>query len=65
MNSACGLEASGVNRLYGDNSRLRTLTGWQPVYGGLEGFRHGLERTAEWFSDPANLARYRPGSYSV
>jgi len=58
-------EGSEVNRLFGDNSRLRKLTGWQPAYGGLEGFRHGLTLTAEWFSDPANLARYRPGSYAV
>ncbi|MCP9941918.1 NAD-dependent 4,6-dehydratase LegB [Cyanobium sp. ATX 6E8] len=58
-------EASEVNRLYGDNTRLRQLTGWQPSYGGLEGFRRGLERTAAWFRDPANLARYRPGSYAV
>lgn len=58
-------EGSEVNRLFGDNSRLRKLTGWQPAYGGLEGFRHGLVLTAEWFSDPANLARYRPGSYAV
>jgi NAD dependent epimerase/dehydratase len=58
-------EASEVNRLYGDNTRLRQLTGWQPAHGGLEGFRRGLERTAAWFADPANLARYRPGSYAV
>lgn len=58
-------EASEVNRLYGDHTRLRELTGWQPAYGGLEGFRRGLERTAAWFADPANLARYRPGSYAV
>lgn len=58
-------EGSEVNRLFGDNSRLRDLTGWQPAYGGLEGFRRGLAITAEWFSDPANLARYRPGSYAV
>jgi NAD dependent epimerase/dehydratase len=58
-------DASEVNRLYGDNMRLRQLTGWQPAYGGLEGFRRGLERTAAWFRDPANLARYRPGSYAV
>lgn len=56
---------SEVNRLFGDNSRLRQLTGWQPEYGGLEGFRRGLARTAEWFSDPVNLSRYRPGSYAV
>ena len=58
-------EGSEVNRLFGDNSRLRQLTGWQPSYGGIDGFRRGLARTAEWFSDPVNLARYRPGSYAV
>jgi NAD dependent epimerase/dehydratase len=56
---------SEVNRLFGDNSRLRQLTGWKPAYGGLDGFRCGLARTAEWFSDPANLSFYRPGSYAV
>lgn len=58
-------EASEVNRLFGDNTRLRQLTGWQPAYGGREGFRRGLQRTAEWFSDPANLSRYRPGTYAL
>jgi NAD dependent epimerase/dehydratase len=58
-------EASEVNRLYGDNTRLREITGWQPAYGGLKGFRRGLEHTAAWFTDPANLARYRPGRYSI
>lgn len=58
-------EASEVNRLYGDNTLLRRLTGWQPAYGGLDGLRRGLALTAEWFRDPANLARYRPGTYSV
>lgn len=58
-------EGSEVNRLYGDNGRLRGLTGWKPTYGGLAGFRRGLMTTAEWFSDPSNLARYRPESYAV
>jgi NAD dependent epimerase/dehydratase len=58
-------EGSEVNRLFGDNSRLRQLTGWQPAYAGLEGFRRGLARTAEWFSNPTNLASYRPGSYAL
>ena len=30
--------ASEVNRLYGDNALLRELTGWEPQFGGLEGF---------------------------
>ena len=58
-------EGSEVNRLFGDNTRLRQITGWQPAYGGLEGFRRGLAHTAEWFSDPVNLAHYRPGNYAV
>ena len=58
-------EGSEVNRLFGDNKRLRHLTGWQPAYGGLDGFRRGLSLTAEWFSDPANLRHYRPGTYAV
>ena len=58
-------EGSEVNRLFGDNTRLRELTGWQPKYGGLDGFKQGLAITAEWFSDPLNLSRYRPGSYAV
>ena len=58
-------DGSEVNRLFGDNTRLRQLTGWQPAYSGLEGFRHGLALTAEWFSDPVNLAHYRPGTYAV
>ena len=33
--------------------------GWCPDFGGLEGFRRGLAITAEWFSDPVNLALYR------
>jgi len=58
-------DGSEVNRLFGDNSRLRQLTSWQPEYGSLDGFRRGLAVTAEWFSDPSNLARYRPDSYAV
>jgi NAD dependent epimerase/dehydratase len=58
-------EASEVNRLFGDNTLLRKLTGWQPAYAGLDGFRHGLRRTAAWFSDPTNLDGYRPCSYAI
>ena len=58
-------EESEVNRLFGDNTRLCKMTEWKPSYGGLEGFRRGLAQTAEWFSKPSNLARYRPDTYSV
>ena len=58
-------ENSEVNRLYGDCSLLTSLTGFTPSYGGLRGFEKGLEITARWFSDPSNLAYYKPKSYNV
>lgn len=56
---------SEVERLWADNTRLRTLTGWQPQYGGLDGFSRGLKETAEWFMKSENLARYKSGIYNV
>lgn len=58
-------EASEVERLWADASRLRELTGWAPEFAGREGFRRGLERTAEWFSRRENLALYGKGGYAL
>ena len=58
-------EASEVNRLFGDSSLLQSLTDWKPKYAGRVGFKKGLSITAEWFSQPSNLALYRPGSYMI
>lgn len=56
---------SEVERLFSDNSKAKRLFGWAPEYDGLEGFRRGLAATAEWFTDPRNLARYRTDTYTV
>ncbi|WP_286691563.1 MULTISPECIES: NAD-dependent 4,6-dehydratase LegB [unclassified Brevundimonas] len=58
-------EASEVERLFADTRRVQTLTGWRPAYAGLEGFARGLDDTIGWFRDPANLSRYRPGTYAL
>ncbi len=58
-------EGSEVNRLFGDNTLLKQLTGWEPAFGGIEGFKRGLEITSGWFSDPTNLNLYRPGRYTI
>ncbi len=57
--------ASEVERLWADNTRARELTGWTPEYGGLDGLRKGLGETIEWFSNPANLRRYKAGLYNI
>lgn len=56
-------EASEVERLWADSELMRSLTGWSPGYGGGEGFRRGLQETIDWFSDPANLGRYKSDRY--
>jgi NAD dependent epimerase/dehydratase len=57
--------ASEVERLWASNEKVRTLTGWQPAYAGLEGFRRGLEETIGWFGDPENLKRYKAHRYNI
>lgn len=53
--------ASEVMRLVCDSARLTAATGWRPAHTRGE----GLKPTIEWFLDPANLARYKPGSYHI
>lgn len=54
---------SEVERLWADADRLRQLTGWQPQYGGREGFVCGLQKTVEWFRYSGNTRGYRPADY--
>lgn len=54
-------EKSEVHRLWCDNSLLQKLTGFKPDYT----IEKGLEKTVEWFLNPENLKRYKPGIYNV
>ena len=56
---------SEVERLWADNSKAGKLFGWQPSYGGREGFKRGLAETADWFLDPVNLASYKSDIYNL
>lgn len=58
-------EHSEVNRLWADNQKARRLLSWEPAYGGLEGFRRGLEETVSWFSNPVHLQQVKHGLYNV
>jgi dTDP-glucose 4,6-dehydratase len=52
---------SEVERLFAGIAKAERLLGWRPPEPGPEGFRRGLQRTIEWFGEPANLTRYRGG----
>lgn len=56
---------SEVERLWAENAKARELTGWTPEYAEREGFGRGLDETIAWFSDPANLARYKTDIYNI
>jgi NAD dependent epimerase/dehydratase len=58
-------EKSEVERLWAANDKARELLGWQPWYGGLEGFRRGLAETVEWFSSAGRLRSYRADVYNL
>jgi NAD dependent epimerase/dehydratase len=56
---------SEVERLLSDNSKARNILGWEPVHAGLDGFRDGLIKTVEWFTDLENLRGYRFDEYNL
>jgi dTDP-glucose 4,6-dehydratase len=58
-------ENSEVERLWAANDKARDLLGWQPSYGGLDGFKRGLVETVAWFRQPSSLAWYKPDVYNL
>jgi NAD dependent epimerase/dehydratase len=54
-------EKSEVFRLYCNNRKIVSLTGYKPQYS----LEEGLKETIEWFSDQQNLSKYKDGIYNV
>lgn len=51
---------SEVFRLWGDNTKIKSLTDWTPQYS----LREGLEETIKWFTNKENLAKYKSNIYN-
>ena len=58
-------EKSEVERLWASNTKARELLGWQPQYGGRDGFMRGLAETISWFRERANLSAYKADIYNI
>ena len=54
-------EKSEVERLFGDNQKITSVTPWQPQYS----LTDGLRETIAWFSQPENLRQYKAHLYNV
>ncbi|MEO8530994.1 MAG: GDP-mannose 4,6-dehydratase, partial [Deltaproteobacteria bacterium] len=57
-------EASEVERLFAGVDLAQQTFGWNPAFGGLDGFLRGLAETAEWFRNRDNLAMYRTDRFN-
>ncbi len=55
--------SSEVERLFAGIEKAERLFDWRPEHGARAGFRKGLEKTVDWFTDPVNLAHYRTQDY--
>ena len=58
-------EKSEVNRLCSDNSKIKKLTTWSPQFADKDGLQKGLEKTAVWFMEAGNMAKYKSDIYNV
>lgn len=56
---------SEVERLFASTEKAKKLFGWNPEYGGRDGFIKGLKITADWFQQPENLKRYKADIYNI
>jgi len=54
-------EKSEVDLLQGDNSKIKSFTGWKPAWV----LDKGLKETIDWFKNPENLKRYKPEIYNL
>ena len=58
-------EKSEVQRLYADISKAKRLFGWEPEFGGKNGFQKGLALTADWFLNAENQKLYKNTGYVI
>lgn len=56
---------SEVERLFACSQKAQQRMQWVPCYGGLEGFKKGLQTTIDWFVNEDNLALYKVNEYAL
>lgn len=54
-------EKSEVERLWGANAKVMSLTDWNPT----TTLNEGLKQTISWFSEPSNQSRYKADVYNI
>jgi dTDP-glucose 4,6-dehydratase len=58
-------EKSEVEHLWAANIKARELLGWQPEYGGRDGFLRGISETIAWLRNPSHLSAYKADIHNI
>ena len=56
---------SEVDQLLSDNTLAKKILKWEPKYSNIEGFKLGLQKTIEWFSNEQNRNKYKSDIYNI
>lgn len=56
---------SEVDQLLSDNRLAKKTLKWEPKYSNIEGFKLGLQKTIEWFSNEQNRNKYKSDIYNI
>jgi len=56
---------SEVQRLFSSDNKAKKLLGWEPKYNKLSGFKKGLVKTLNWFSNKENIKLYNSNIYNI
>lgn len=56
---------SEVERLFASTKKAQEIFNWNPEFGGIDGFKKGLEKTIEWFSNSENTKNYKSNIYNI
>ncbi len=55
---------SEVERLCSKNSKVKKVFNWKPKYNSIDGFKIGIEKTINWFSEVENFKSYKSEIYN-
>jgi dTDP-glucose 4,6-dehydratase len=58
-------DSSEVERLWASSEKAQRLLDWRPEFASRDGFKCGIERTVEWFTDLDNVKMYKAGIYNL
>ena len=58
-------KSSEVNRLFASNKKAKKFINWSPQYSNIKGFKRGLKKTIEWYTNNNPTRKFNAKNYSI